>query len=922
MTIYIIVALVAGFAVVGTVNAARFELSPSSGAFRAECNSVINIMMSTESRESDAANILISYDPTEIEIIDANDTLAGVQINEGSVYDIYIDNIAEPTGEIRLTGFSIGHPYDSGSGFGNFGAIQFRSFFGVGSTSLTIDYVPGSTLDSNIAEYITSDDLLSGVTDGSYTFEIGPCFDDITPPWVSEPRPSPGSTDNPLDSDITFRIRDNQSGVDITTLAIEVQGILYTFDGINRFSYSGDSMDYYITVDPIEDFIEGVIVRVEVDAEDFDNNVMPSYRWFFNQPAEPPPVPPTCEELGCPSPEDCPTPEEIPECIEPEVLDIPEPTVGPGEELARGVIKFFASNRTVQLMPSTDSVVKTLVNTPYTVLVNRTDLEKPVENIWWYSGSSSYLMGLDSSGDFYSTDVMSKTNITVLPSHVIVNYTDGSIDVVDYRMQTTPFGYIYELDEGERNSVSGARVTVYEGGTNEPWNADAYGQSNPFWTLEDGSYGYYVPQGNYYVTVEKPGYSQSITPMYFVRSGILNDQVELFLIPEPQNIIDELEQSSNFVGETILDVAKRIQNAIAGIIPGTEEQFKEVASIAAPAAIGLALLNLGTAVSFANVFPFLYGLFTQPLLLFGRRKRKKWGVVYNSLNKLAIDLAVVRLIEAQTGRVVRTRITDKDGRYFFMAKPGIYRIEVKKPGFLFPTVHLRDAKEDFQYLDVYHGEIIQVKEASRQITANIPIDPIAATEKPKGIIVRHYMRQAQKFISTSSVFLALALVIISPSWWLLGNLFIQLLLLGLFWRLARPTKPKGWGIVYDNRSKKPLPNAIVRIFDSQYNKLLETQVTDSQGKYSFLVGNNRYYTTYDKPGFISKKLSPIDYTKIKEKSMVAFDVGLDKAKFSKFDEKDSAVEKLSVKVGQDSSHSGANWQEEGEGIKPPSSSSQ
>lgn len=911
-SIYIIVALVAGFMVANTADAARFELSPSSGAFREGCNSVINIMMSTESQESDAANIIINYNPSEIEIIDTNSTMSGIQINEGSVYDIYVDNIAEPTGEIRLTGFSIGHSYNSGSGFGNFGAIQFRSYPGVGSTSLTIDYVPGSTLDSNIAQYITSDDLLSGVNSGSYTFEVGPCFDDTTAPWVSDPAPSPGSIDNPLDSDITFRIRDNQSGIDITTLTIEIQGILYTYDGVNRFSYTGDSMDYQITVNPIEDFIESVIVRVEINAEDFDNNVMSAYRWFFNQPPEPPPVPPTCEELGCPSPEDCPEPEEIPECVEPEVLEVPEPTVEPEEELSGTVVRFFAANRTVQLIPDGTGVVKTLVSTPYTVILYRADLPKDAESVYWYSGSSSYLMALDTGGEFYWADIMSRASVTALPSHAIVNYSDGTTDVVNYRMQTVPYGNVYEIEDADRNSVSDARVTVYEGSTIQTWNGGSYNQSNPFWTSGDGNYGFYVPQGNYYVVVEKPGYLLSQTPVYFVRSSILNDPMELVLIPEPLTIVEEIEQSSEFVGDTIADATERVQNVIAAILPGTDEQIEEVASIVAPAAVGLALLNLGTAISFANIIPFLYGLFTQPLLLFGKRKRKKWGVVYNSLNKMAIDLAVVRLIEAQTGRVVRTRITDKDGRYFFMAKPGIYRIEIKKPGFIFPTVHLRDAKEDFQYLDVYHGEIIQVRESSRQITANIPVDPIAAAEKPKGLIIRYYLRKAQRFISTASVFLALALLIVSPSWWLFGYVVVQLLLLGLFWRLARPPKAKGWGIVYDRKSKKPLGNAIVRMFDSQYNKLLETQVTDSQGKYSFLVGNNKYYATYDKPGYVSKKLAPIDYSKMKEKSMVAYDVGLDKTKLSKNTDVLGAPEpNQSVKVWQETPQGEENWQDEG-----------
>ncbi len=206
--------------------------------------------------------------------------------------------------------------------------------------------------------------------------------------------------------------------------------------------------------------------------------------------------------------------------------------------------------------------------------------------------------------------------------------------------------------------------------------------------------------------------------------------------------------------------------------------------------------------------------------------------------------------------------------------------------------------------------------------ANIPLDPIAAAEKPKGLVIRSYLRKAQKHIATASVFLALALLIVNPTWWMLGYLIAQLALLGLFWRLARPSKPKGWGIVYDKETKKPLANAIVRIFDAQYNKLLETQVTDPAGKYSFLVGNNKYYATYDKPGYIRKRLSPIDYTKMKEKSMVAYDVGLDKhGKTIKEQPSGEVQEQTAVEVSEAPPPKEQVWKEEGVDIrtmpKPP-----
>ncbi|USN52533.1 MAG: carboxypeptidase regulatory-like domain-containing protein [Candidatus Nomurabacteria bacterium] len=124
----------------------------------------------------------------------------------------------------------------------------------------------------------------------------------------------------------------------------------------------------------------------------------------------------------------------------------------------------------------------------------------------------------------------------------------------------------------------------------------------------------------------------------------------------------------------------------------------------------------------ASLFNFLWYLLTQPLMFIGARKRNKWGVVYNSITKQGTNLAAVRLMDAQTGRVLQTRITDENGRYFFHVKPGDYRIEAVKAGHVFPSLVAKDLTEDNEYLDVYHGTPVHV-ENETDLTLNIPLDP-------------------------------------------------------------------------------------------------------------------------------------------------------------------------------------------------------
>jgi hypothetical protein len=76
-----------------------------------------------------------------------------------------------------------------------------------------------------------------------------------------------------------------------------------------------------------------------------------------------------------------------------------------------------------------------------------------------------------------------------------------------------------------------------------------------------------------------------------------------------------------------------------------------------------------------------------------------------------------------------------------------------------------------------------------------------------------------------------------------------------------PEKPKKLGKVFDAITNKPLPRAVVRIFDAKFNKLLETQITDSRGRYGFLVGKNIFYLTGEAKGYDANKMPDMDLTK-------------------------------------------------------------
>lgn len=296
--------------------------------------------------------------------------------------------------------------------------------------------------------------------------------------------------------------------------------------------------------------------------------------------------------------------------------------------------------------------------------------------------------------------------------------------------------------------------------------------------------------------------------------------------------------------------------------------------IATPIVVTVAAANVAAAANFANLILYLQVFFTQPFLFLARRRRKEWGQVYSSLTKLPVDLAPVRLYEAATGRLVRTRVTDKDGRYLFLVDPGIYKIEVNKEGFTFPSELLRGKESDIDFTNLYHGGSLEVTQKSTTISKTIPLDPIEKTETPRSVIWRRRKRTLQKTVAWSGPVMAMTVVVIQPTPFTVGLLALQFGLLGVFRRLAQGRVPRSWATVKDSRTGKTIALAVVRIFETQFNKLLDTQVTDSYGRYAFLVGKGQFYITIDKPGYETHKSEIIDLTRGAIKDLVRRDIKL------------------------------------------------
>jgi hypothetical protein len=225
-----------------SLSAATFEFSPSNNEFKSGCVSNLDILIDTGGKESNSADIEISFDPDQIQILDSMENIDGVQIKPGNAYETYFGNVVDQAkGKILLAGGS----FTTGMiGKKTFASIQFKSKEGVLRANFDIKFDGfGSTLDSNIAESDTSDDLLSQVKNGKYSFSKDVCQKDLEPPKINFLNPSAYQKSLDINSQISIQITDNLSGVDLSNTIFIINGEIYKASDFEVQS-SGNSLNY------------------------------------------------------------------------------------------------------------------------------------------------------------------------------------------------------------------------------------------------------------------------------------------------------------------------------------------------------------------------------------------------------------------------------------------------------------------------------------------------------------------------------------------------------------------------------------------------------------------------------------------------------------------------------------------------------
>lgn len=81
-------------------------------------------------------------------------------------------------------------------------------------------------------------------------------------------------------------------------------------------------------------------------------------------------------------------------------------------------------------------------------------------------------------------------------------------------------------------------------------------------------------------------------------------------------------------------------------------------------------------------FEILYGVLLATELLLSRVIRRVVGHARDAVRKSPVALAIVRLLEEKTGRIVVTQVTSPRGSFLALPRPGAYRLQAAHPAYL------------------------------------------------------------------------------------------------------------------------------------------------------------------------------------------------------------------------------------------------
>jgi hypothetical protein len=349
-------------------------------------------------------------------------------------------------------------------------------------------------------------------------------------------------------------------------------------------------------------------------------------------------------------------------------------------------------------------------------------------------------------------------------------------------------------------------------------------------------------------TEPEPGETEIINP-------IIPETITRVLPKAVQELVKTINKTVQNIrqNKTFIEVVKNI------VQPTTTTAAIVAATGVAATTTGLELFNM------IYLF-FRFGYFWLIPVSLGK-KRKPWGVVFDSTTGKPVRRAIVRLFSKEFNKLRESQITDADGRFGFLVDPGEYFVAVERQGFMFPSKILKSSTISL-YDNIYRGNIFTVKERREgALNLNIPIDPeIREVAKERLAWLRFLnilgvvLERLNMPLLIGGVLVSWLAAVIQPT--LFNNiilLFYGLLIIlkGIILRRLQ----RSWGVVTDHLTGSPIQYAVIRIYNMATGAVAATRVTSGQGQFTALVAPGQYYTVVAKAGYHTFQSKPVDIRK-------------------------------------------------------------
>lgn len=221
----------------------------------------------------------------------------------------------------------------------------------------------------------------------------------------------------------------------------------------------------------------------------------------------------------------------------------------------------------------------------------------------------------------------------------------------------------------------------------------------------------------------------------------------------------------------------------------------------------------------SNVFGFLW--------FYRRSKKKRYGMVYDE-DKKVVPFTVITVTDPKTGGIVKTSVSDLQGRYNILVDPGQYTIEAKHKDY-----------------ELFKMNYIASSVGSQMITENICLKKLLDQSENKEDI-KPVLKKISRAIFIIGFILSFVFLIFSFS---ILNLVIFAVYALQFFIIRSRKEPRGWGTIFDSATYLPIAGGFVSVLDTEEDRQVDVQITDKAGRYGFLLEDKKYLLKVTVPGY-------------------------------------------------------------------------